>query len=284
MVALRYSCNYAGECEVDDQGEFASEAACLVNCAAQEAKEINYLIFEYDWEAARVLAPSDLVAVVRRITGATIARGEVRCIFEAMILQDYELLALVDVLLPWIRRVHPYSLLFEVPIGSLSPEQVVTFPILSDVDITALVVAQGLPLANLIRGDVVRLMDIPVNQGRYVSYNSASELVERTAYQGYARGSVYAINNFPRVDYFRYTLLGNAVVFRKEGLAQFADLPVTRITSKVWALKADLYTIYTKDIEALRIEWNRYPVFAKLYFHTSWLGEGGAFDLYSDPQ
>jgi hypothetical protein len=64
----RYSCGFNGQCEPDADGIFESLEDCEAECQAREAKDINYLIYEYDPVSALELGPHDRAEVVRRLT------------------------------------------------------------------------------------------------------------------------------------------------------------------------------------------------------------------------
>jgi len=281
---MPYTCNYSGECEPDPNGRYNTEAECLIHCTGRENKELMYLVHEYDPASALDLAPSDQVAVLKRLTGILLEPVDARRILEAIIANDYELLALVEDILPWIRSRHPFSLVFELPVGSLTPQEIIDFHLYTDQEITQLVVREGVNLNTLRRGDVIRIMDIPFLQGRFVAYNSATLLVERTAYLTYRLGSSFAINWFPRVDYFRYSLPGNDVVVVKSRLPPLTLDMGRRISSQIWVVDIGPYHIYTRDLAKLREDWAKPPPIIRLYYLSPWGdAEGRGHDLYTEP-
>jgi hypothetical protein len=233
-----FSSSYTGNVEEDEHGSYSSYDECKANCSARENKELMYLVHEYDLESALLLAPSDRVAVLRRLTGVTLNPFDSYDILKAIIINDYETLARVDELLPWIRARHPFALVFEVPAGTLSILQIVSFANLSNQQITDLAVqVGGINLSNLKRGDAVRFADIPIHRGQLVCYDTTSQLLERTPYRGYNLGSSFAINAFPRVDYFRYSLPGSMVRLRKRWLTPFDQAVITQIGTRLWRVE-----------------------------------------------
>jgi hypothetical protein len=251
----RYSCNYAGKCEPDPNGPYESYVQCLEHCESRENKDLLYLIHEYDLESARMIAPSDQVVVLRRLTGVTVHPLDARDIIDAILTNDYETLVKVDELLPWIRARHNYSLLFEIPPGTLTELEINQFIGYTYAMITELAVRYGINLENLERGDVVRISDIPLNRGQLVGYNSAGGLLERTPYQGYLGGLAFAINTFPRVDYFKYTFPGNAVYLVKKRLPPFDQAVVHQVATRIWRAELGRYRIFTRDLVALEESW-----------------------------
>jgi hypothetical protein len=79
----RYTCNLDGQCEVDGDGRLSLEA-CQQNCRPLEGgadtKEIAYEILSFDLGEALKAAPSDRVALIRRVTGETVTpQSELEC-------------------------------------------------------------------------------------------------------------------------------------------------------------------------------------------------------------
>jgi len=252
----RYSCSYSGDIEEDEHGSYASYEECKDNCKGRENKELMYLVHEYDLGSALLLAPSDRVAVLRRVTGVTLNPHDSYDILKAIIANDYETLVQVDELLPWIRARHPFSLVFEVPAGTLSLLQTIDFRQMSEQQITDLAVeVGGINLSNLKRGDAVRFTDIPIHSGQIVCYDTRSQILERTPYNGYNLGTFFDINSFHRVDYFRYSLPGSRVAILKRKLPPFDQAVITQIGSRLWRVEIGRYRIFTQDVVELRVRW-----------------------------
>jgi hypothetical protein len=84
-MTARHACSFAGQCETDPQGDYASERICRRLCSPREKVELQYEIYQYALEEALELAPSDQVAVVKRLTGARISRTSVREAVQALL-------------------------------------------------------------------------------------------------------------------------------------------------------------------------------------------------------
>jgi hypothetical protein len=222
-MAEHYSCNYSGHCEPDEYGIYPSFAECQDACRSQSEKEMLYLIHEYDLESAKLLTPSDQVQVLRRLTGVTVHPLDAREIIDAILVNDFETLAKVDELLPWIRRVHPYSLVFEIPRGSLSAEERIAFHDYTDRELKELILRHGIIPANLQSGDVIRVSDISVQTGNLLASLKTGN-VRRIIYQVgqmNQRGVRFQINSFNRVDYFRYSIPVQKVLLVKRRFIGF---------------------------------------------------------------
>ena len=278
---MPYSISFDGKCESNEYGDYPTLEECERACHSIDAKELQYLIYEYAPGAALRLAPSDQVMIVKNLTGVLVDPIDTPTILQAIEINDYETLSLYDKLLPWIRKHHPYALVCEIPAGSLSEVDVLTFGTKTEQEITALGVANGLDYALLRRGDVVRFADVPLRQGSLVSWNSATSLLERTPYEGYRGGSAFAINSFPRVDYFRYAFPGNAIVFRT--VTTWEEVAIERISSRIWKVTAGRYHIFTRDLAKLQTKWVGLGTILYLYYISPWDSENRPFDMYTEP-
>lgn len=266
---------------MDETGEYTSREDCEVACHGRENKDLLYLVHEYDLESAKLLAPSDRVAVLRRVTGVTLNADDSMEIIDAILINDYETLARVDELLPWIRARHPFSLLFKVPMGSLSPEGRNNFPDLSDAGITTLAVKYGIKLANLRNGDIVRFEDILNVDGGLVGFANGGLI--RISYQGFGGHPKFPITSFPRVDYFRYSLADPIVILEKSKLPPVEEIVTTQIARRGWRLEWGKYRIHVRDLDAFRThQLNPDRPNVNLYYIIQWDKEDTEYpnDLY----
>lgn len=263
-----YSCSYSGTCEPDPTGEYNSYEDCTLACSSKENKDLVYLIHEYDLESAKLLAPSDRVAVLRRLTGVTLHPDDTQEIIDAILINDYETLVKVDELLPWIRARHPFSLLFHVPAGSLTPEEINSWNVLSDQDLNNLATKYGIKLDNLRSGDIVRFDDIDARIGNLVGYRK----YRNTDGCGLGR-SPYNIARYGRVDYFRYSLPINQVILVKSSVDAIEDWVISRLGVKLWKVDVGRYQVFTRDIDKLKQDWVTPSSFIVLYYIVPWAEE-----------
>jgi len=277
----RYSCSYSGVCEVDETGEYASKEDCQVACVGRENKDLLYLVHEYDLMSAKLLAPSDRVAVLRRLTGVTLNPADSMEIIDAILINDYETLARVDELLPWIRKRHPFSLLFKLPIGSMSLIEKQTFIVLSNAAITALAVKYGVKLDNLRFGDIVRFGDIINVDGGFVGFVNGGLI--KISYPGFVNHPKFHITSVPRVDYFRYALPDPMVVLAKRKLPPVEEIVTIQISRRGWRLEWGKYRIHVRDLDAFRaVQLNPARPNVNLHYIIQWDKEDSEYpnDLY----
>ena len=268
---------------MDETGEYASKEDCEVACRGRENKDLLYLVHEYDLESAKLLAPSDRVAVLRRVTGVTLNPDDSMEIIDAILINDYETLARVDELLPWIRKRHPFSLLFKIPIGSMSLIEKQTFIVHTNDGITALAVKYGVKLDNLRTGDIVRFGDIINGDGAFVGFANGG--LTRISYPGFGGHPKFPITSFPRVDYFRYSLSDPIVLLEKSKLPPVEEIVTTQIAPRGWRLEWGKYRIHVRDLVAFRTaQLNPARPTVNLYYIIQWDKEDAEYpnDLYYD--
>ena len=104
MAHLRRSCNFAGQCEPDDEGRFPTQAACSQACYPRPQKEVNYLIQTLNPQT-EYLAPSDAMEVMLRLTGVRVPMEAAKRLLARINERDYAALIADDTkLLAWIVR------------------------------------------------------------------------------------------------------------------------------------------------------------------------------------
>ena len=146
----RYACNLNGNCESDERGPYTSIDQCEQGCRASPLPvEVAYQSLLYSPSEAQHLAPSDQLAVIRRIYKPTISEDTARYlltqltetqlpfedlylfanengsfspqiaeeIFGAVREGNWNLLAHNDALLPWIRQRYQERLILSAEIG-----------------------------------------------------------------------------------------------------------------------------------------------------------------------
>jgi len=65
----RWACNFAGECEEQTSGRYATREECQANCQAVADKDVLYIIATYNLSDVLHLAPSDQRRVIKEYTG-----------------------------------------------------------------------------------------------------------------------------------------------------------------------------------------------------------------------
>jgi hypothetical protein len=120
----RFACSFAGQCEIDDEGDYESDASCRADCETvdPEDRELAYITLQYDLETAMHLAPSDRVAFLRRLTGVTIPTTRTRDVIQTLNIGN-ELGRLMDEfpqLRDYIHRTYHWSVLsYQLPVTGL---------------------------------------------------------------------------------------------------------------------------------------------------------------------
>jgi hypothetical protein len=172
---------------------------------------------------------------------------------------------MVDELLPWIRSRHPFSLLFHVPAGSLTPQEINDWNTLSQQDLTNLAVKYGVKPDNLRSGDVVRFDDIDTSRGNSVGYHKYRNI------DGYVFGrGLPNISKYDRVDYFRYSIPTNRALLIKSTVRPVNDWVISRLGVKLWKVDVGQYQVFTKDLDKLKRDWADQTYFIVLYYIVPW--------------
>ena len=110
----RFTCSFAGQCEPNTYGEYASEEECRVDCQGIPNKDLRYSIYEFAPAEARYLAPTDQVEIVKRLTGVVLTVDEAADTLDMLGRQAWDELARDDRFLPYVRRNYQGKLTFDL--------------------------------------------------------------------------------------------------------------------------------------------------------------------------
>src|SRR5665647_179069 len=73
----RYSCNFAGNCEVDDSGIFETEADCQSNCKPSNLPpDLMYITEAYETRPWNELAPTDRRRIAKELLNQDLTAAE----------------------------------------------------------------------------------------------------------------------------------------------------------------------------------------------------------------
>src|SRR5665647_1112857 len=107
----KYTCNFAGTCELDVHG-YSTQEECIQQCRPVEAKDLIYLMLSYnlrDLEDLEKLAPSDRLRLIREITGLSVQLSppESYRMLVALVHRDVQELVTYPQLVPYLIREYP---------------------------------------------------------------------------------------------------------------------------------------------------------------------------------
>ena len=286
-MTTRYSCAFNGTCELDPNGQYASEEECLLNCESTPDKDINYLILQYAPRGLSFLAPSDQVETIRRLTGVVFPRDEVQIISESLDTLDWRFLA-TTALSEWVAEELdiPAFLVIDVldaretdewwPLQEI-PEAI---PFLREADQAVRFIIRGHEEIQELWDtmDALQLYEfaIPFLDLDELKYGDIVEFSEMgfaglTIYDGHGLLKLVngrlppsiIINDFPTTTYFRSAILRDARVwldvseFVLGEEAEEEDVKgyyITMIPARNEG--GDIIYIYTSNIQTLRRRWN----------------------------
>jgi len=121
-MATHFSCALNGQCQPDPHGRYRTLAECQSECQPVEAKELQYLIYQYSPAEARRLAPEDRIEIIRRETGARVNANDSYNILIGLGDRDLILLAKYPVLYDWLLTQYDWENLVPSLLFSGTPE------------------------------------------------------------------------------------------------------------------------------------------------------------------
>jgi len=134
MVPQFYSCNFAGECERDDNSDETLDQ-CQEHCQSMPNRDVVNIIHGYAADPSG-LAPSNAVRIVRDITGITVPRDVSQAVLGDI--GSFELYSMLFVpeIRPWVLAQHGVARLAMVqnmmlPIFDITTNQLTTAPSIS---------------------------------------------------------------------------------------------------------------------------------------------------------
>ena len=165
----RFSCSFAGQCEDNIHGEYASEEECRADCQGIPNKDIRYSIYEFAPAEARYLAPSDQAYVVKRLTGISLSPEEAVNTLDMLNRQAWNELASDDRFLPYIRRNYQGKLTFELILeGEILQNFLSLLPghhVFLEREMMRILALAEFPTEHLRNGDIIDFIYVDVNSG-----------------------------------------------------------------------------------------------------------------------
>lgn len=285
-MTTRYSCAFNGTCELDPNGRYTSEQDCLRNCDSTPDKDITYLILQYAPRGLSVLAPSDQVEIIKRLTGVVVTRGDVSIISEAIDQLDWRFLV-TTALSEWVAEELdiPAFLVNDVlearETGEWWPLQGIpeAIPFLREADQAVKFIIRGdyeiQEIWDTLDSEQLYEFAIPFLDLDELRYGDVVEFSEMgfaglTIYDGHGLlkmvngmvGSSILINDFPTTTYFRSAILRNARVWldvsefvlgERSEEEEVKGSYVTMIPARNEG--GDTIYIYTSNVTSLRKRW-----------------------------